>query len=189
MVDIKLSLLKRLDLLQQVTEDEAILGRIVQAGRLLKSTLRKGSLVLVCGNGGSAAEAQHLAGEMVGRYLAERAGLPVVALPADPAVLTAVGNDYGYEEVFARQVAAFKDLAKILVLISTTGYSKNLLKAASLAKTHGITTIGLLGRDRDARRVVRFADHRSVPVDAGDPGGAFDDYSSLVRVGGRRVAA
>lgn len=124
-----------------------MLERIKAAGKLIRAALCEGHLVLACGNGGSAAEAAHMTGEMVGRYLTEREGLPALALSVDPAILTAVANDYGYEEVFARQVRAYKDSARILVLLSTSGSSKNLLNAAAAARDNGITTIGLLGRD------------------------------------------
>ena len=144
------SLINRVDICNTLIKDEEILLQIHHVGEMLKSTVYSGAMVLICGNGGSAAEAQHMAGEIVGRFLMERDGLPALALTADTATLTAVGNDYGYDELFARQVTAFKDSAKLLFLLSTSGNSKNLLKAALRAKTYGIKTIGLLGRDGGA---------------------------------------
>ncbi|QZY55885.1 D-sedoheptulose-7-phosphate isomerase [Crassaminicella profunda] len=150
MEKLKSLLMNRIDLFNQLTKADEILLQIHQVGQLLKSAVYGGSMVLICGNGGSAAQAQHMAGEIVGRFLVERNGLPALALPADSVTLTALGNDYGYNEIFARQVTAFKDSAKLLFLLSTSGNSKNLLKAASIAKTYGIKTIGLLGRDGGA---------------------------------------
>ncbi|TCO79051.1 phosphoheptose isomerase [Marinisporobacter balticus] len=143
-------LISRIDLFNQLIKADDILLKIHKVGQLLKSTVCGGFMVLICGNGGSAAEAQHMAGEIVGRFMVERDGLPALALTADPVTLTAVGNDYGYDEIFARQVTAFKDSAKLLILLSTSGNSKNLIQAALRAKNHKITTIGLLGRDGGA---------------------------------------
>jgi len=108
--------------------------------------LKAGNKLLICGNGGSAADAQHFAAELVGRYKTERNGLPAIALTTDTSVLTAIANDYGYERVFSRQVEALGAKGDLLFLISTSGNSPNLLKAAEKAKTIGIRTIGLLGR-------------------------------------------
>lgn len=140
-------LVNRINLFQQLIKTEEILLQIHKVGHLLKSTVNGGSMVLICGNGGSAAQAQHMAGEIVGRFLIERDGLPALALTADSVILTAIGNDYGYDEIFARQIIAFKDSVKLLFLLSTSGNSKNLIQAALRAKTHGIKTIGLLGKD------------------------------------------
>ncbi|QEK13663.1 SIS domain-containing protein [Crassaminicella thermophila] len=134
-------------LFNQLIKTEDILLKIHQIGNLLNTTLDTGSIVLICGNGGSAAQAQHMAGEIVGRFLIERNGLPAIALNADSVALTAIGNDYSYDEIFARQVTAFKDSAKLLFLLSTSGNSKNLIQAALRAKKYGITIVGLLGRD------------------------------------------
>lgn len=154
MKSLKLALLNRMHLFEQLHKTEELLALIHRAGKLLQTAVHGGSLVLICGNGGSAAEAQHMAGEIVGRFLLERDGLPALALTADPAILTALGNDYGYDEIFARQVTAFKHSAGLLFLLSTSGNSANLIKAASQAKAHGITTIGLLGRDGGALKTL-----------------------------------
>ncbi len=138
---------KRAEFYKALADNHEWVDRVREVGTLLQRELARGSVILACGNGGSAAEAQHLAGEIVGRFLVERNGLPAVALNADAAVLTAIGNDYGYDEVFARQVTAFRHHASVLILISTSGNSNNLVKAAERARALSITTVGLLGRD------------------------------------------
>jgi D-sedoheptulose 7-phosphate isomerase len=120
---------------------------IERAAANIIEALASGHTVLVCGNGGSAAEAQHLAGELVGRFRREREPWPVLALTADTAVLTAVANDYGYDTIFARQVAAFGHHGDVLVAISTSGESRNVINAASLARDRGMSVIALTGRE------------------------------------------
>lgn len=109
--------------------------------------LSGGSKLLICGNGGSAAEAQHLTGELVGRYLHDRPPLPALALTADTAVLTCIGNDYHYEDVFARQVRALARPGDILVAFTTSGNSPNILEALAAAREMGLKSIAFLGRD------------------------------------------
>jgi D-sedoheptulose 7-phosphate isomerase len=101
--------------------------------------------VLLCGNGGSAADAQHIAAELAGRLRRERAGLPAIALTVNPSVLTAVSNDYGYEMVFARQVDALGRKGDVLIGISTSGTSPNVVRALEAARARGMATIGLMG--------------------------------------------
>ena len=120
---------------------------IERAAAIIVEALASGHLVLVCGNGGSAAEAQHLAGELVGRFRREREPWPVLALTADMAVVTAVANDYGYDTVFERQVAAFGRPGDVLVGISTSGESRNVVNAACLARERGLSVIALTGRE------------------------------------------
>ena len=120
----------------------AVLERAV--GRL-QECLRAGGKILACGNGGSAADAQHLVAELVGRFREERRALPAIALTADTAILTAVGNDYGYERVFARQVEALARAGDVLLAISTSGNSANVLQAAQTARTLGCTVIAFTG--------------------------------------------
>jgi D-sedoheptulose 7-phosphate isomerase len=105
-----------------------------------------GARLLACGNGGSAAEAQHFATELVGRYQAERPPLPAVALGADGALLTCISNDYSAEVIFARQVPAQGRPGDLLVALSTSGRSRNLLAAVAAAKAHGLHTLALLGK-------------------------------------------
>ncbi len=116
-----------------------------RAVEITAQTLRSGLPLLVCGNGGSAADAQHIAGELVGRYLTERRALNVICLSDNAAVLTALGNDYGYETVFSRQVEAYGQKGGVLLGLSTSGNSKNMVEAFKQAKKQGLTTIALTG--------------------------------------------
>ena len=121
------------------------LPEIEAAGRLIWETLKSGNKILLCGNGGSAADAQHIAAELVGRYEQERRAFPAISLTTDTSALTALGNDYGYEEVFARQVAALAVAGDVLIAISTSGKSPNVVKAAERARALGCKTIALTG--------------------------------------------
>ncbi|MDQ3703892.1 MAG: SIS domain-containing protein [Chloroflexota bacterium] len=119
-----------------------------EAARVIVTALQGGRKVLVFGNGGSAADAQHFAGEMVGRFkLNGRVALPVLALTTDSTVLTCVANDFSYEEVFSRQVEAFAQPGDVVLGISTSGKSQNVLRALRAARQRGATTIALLGGD------------------------------------------
>jgi D-sedoheptulose 7-phosphate isomerase len=109
--------------------------------------LKRGCRILVCGNGGSAADAQHFAAELTGRYVKERRALAGIALTVDTSALTAIGNDYGFDRVFARQVEALGRPGDLLVGISTSGNSPNVIRAVAAAKDLGLRTVGLLGRD------------------------------------------
>ena len=115
--------------------------------RLARDTIAAGRKLLLCGNGGSAADAQHIAAELVGRFVRERAPLPAIALTVDTSILTAVGNDYGFEHVFSRQVAALGAAGDLLVAISTSGKSPNVLAAAREARARGVKIIGMTGQD------------------------------------------
>jgi D-sedoheptulose 7-phosphate isomerase len=108
---------------------------------------KAGKKVLLCGNGGSAADAQHIAAELVGRFKKERTPLSAIALTTDTSILTAIGNDYGFDRVFERQIEALIDKGDVLICISTSGSSENIIKAAYKAKEKKATTIGLTGRD------------------------------------------
>lgn len=125
----------------------ALLPDIETCVHSLVETLKKGGKILAMGNGGSAADAQHLAAEFVGRFLLERKALPAIALTTDSSILTAVGNDYGYEEVFKRQIQALAESGDAVIGISTSGNSVNVEKAMQAARDQGCLTIGLLGRD------------------------------------------
>lgn len=119
---------------------------IAEAGRLIAACLQRDGRLLLCGNGGSAADAQHFAGELVGRFKRPgRGGLFALALTADTSILTAWANDVGFEEVFARQVEAYGRPGDVLVGISTSGRSRNVVRAFELARAGGLTCIGLLG--------------------------------------------
>lgn len=121
------------------------------AGRLI-DCLRQGGTVYWCGNGGSAADAQHFAAELIGRFERERRAMASVALTADTSVLTSLGNDYGFHDIFRRQVEGLVRRGDVLVGISTSGSSPNVLKAVEQARAQGGVTIGLLGRDGGAIR-------------------------------------
>jgi len=123
---------------------------IVKASELIVQTLKNGNKVLLCGNGGSAADAQHIAAELTGRYKTERRGLPGIALTTDTSALTAIGNDYGHDKVFSRQVEALASKGDILIGISTSGNSENVINALKVAKELGCSSIGLSGRDGGA---------------------------------------
>jgi D-sedoheptulose 7-phosphate isomerase len=102
--------------------------------------------ILIAGNGGSAADAQHFAGELVSRFYFDRPALAAIALTTDTSILTAIGNDYGYEDVFSRQIQALGQAGDVFIAISTSGNSPNILKAISQSKAQGLTVIGLTGR-------------------------------------------
>lgn len=120
---------------------------IETASKIIVDALKNGNKVLLCGNGGSAADAQHIAAELTGRYKTERRGLPGIALTTDTSALTAIGNDYGYDRVFDRQVESLAQKGDVIIGISTSGNSKNVINALNLGKELGCKTVGLSGRD------------------------------------------
>ncbi|MDQ5844951.1 MAG: D-sedoheptulose 7-phosphate isomerase [Acidobacteriota bacterium] len=121
------------------------LDDIEQAGLLIVETLAAGNKILLCGNGGSAADAQHIAAELVGRYEQQRRSFPAISLTTDTSALTALSNDYGYEEVFARQIQGLASAGDLLIAISTSGKSPNIVNAVEQARTMKCKTIGLTG--------------------------------------------
>ena len=125
---------------------ESIGDSLEIAAKLCIESLQNGGKILIFGNGGSAADAQHIAAELVGRYKAERKGLAAIALTTDTSVLTSIGNDYGYERVFDRQVEALANEGDVVIGISTSGSSTNVINALKLANDSGCKTIGLSGR-------------------------------------------
>lgn len=126
---------------------EVMIPSIEEASKLVSQTLLNGHKVLLCGNGGSAADAQHIAAELSGRYKTERKGLPGIALTTDTSVLTAIANDFGYDRIFDRQVEALANEGDLLIGISTSGNSANVISALKLAQEMGCTTLGMSGRD------------------------------------------
>src|SRR5438552_2677047 len=120
---------------------------IFEAAGLITMCLRAGGKILFFGNGGSAADAQHLAAEFVGRFVRERAGLPAIALTTDSSILTAVGNDYGFDQIFARQVQALGRPGDVAIAISTSGNSPNIIEGVKAARKGYLKTIGLSGKD------------------------------------------
>lgn len=124
----------------------ALAPTIEAAGRLIVDALKAGNKILVCGNGGSAADAQHFAAELVGRFERDRRGVPCFALTTDTSLLTALANDHGYQAVFERQVTAIGSAGDVLVAISTSGESDSVANAIGAAQTVGMTCIGLVGK-------------------------------------------
>ena len=120
---------------------------IENCAKLLCTALKNGNKILVMGNGGSAADAQHFAAELVGRFLKNRAALPAIALTTDTSILTAVANDFGYDQVFSRQVEALAKSGDVVIGISTSGNSTNVLSALELALELDCKTVAMLGRD------------------------------------------
>lgn len=125
-------------------------GEIARAVELVAGCLRTGHKVLLCGNGGSAADAQHIAGELVGRFRRERPAFAAIALTTDTSILTAIANDYGFEAVFARQVEGLGAEGDVLLAYSTSGNSPNVLKAIEAARGRGMRVIGLTGASSGA---------------------------------------
>ena len=139
--------------------DAALREQIAEAVALCTDALRARNKLLFAGNGGSAADAQHWAGELVSRFYYDRPGLPAIALTTDTSILTAIGNDYGYDYTFARQVEALGREGDVLVAISTSGRSKNILRALDAAEERGVRVIGFTGAgggDMAARCAVCF---------------------------------
>lgn len=136
---------------RQVVEKMAALEvEIASAGELCGHALVKGHRIFLCGNGGSAADAQHIAAELIGRFVNDRRALPAIALTTDTSALTAIGNDYGYDEVFSRQVEGLCREGDVLIAISTSGNSGNVLKAIDTAHRAGASVIGLSGKSGGA---------------------------------------
>lgn len=131
---------------QRILGDSGLMQRVLRMGHLLIDRYEAGNKLLVAGNGGSAADAQHIAAEFVSRFNFDRPGLPALALTTDTSILTAVGNDYGYDQLFRRQLEANGITGDIFLGISTSGNSPNILQALEAARLKGITTFGLTGQ-------------------------------------------
>lgn len=125
---------------------ELISDDVASVGSVVAKALTADSKVMLCGNGGSAADAQHIAAELAGRLKRERRGLPAIALTVNASVLTAVANDYGFDRVFARQVEALGRRGDVLIGISTSGASANVIEALKAAREAGVVTVGMMGR-------------------------------------------
>ena len=150
--------------LQNLTEHRALFDRldvlddaVSAVATAIAGALRAGGKVMFCGNGGSAADSQHLAAELTGRFIKDRDPLAAIALSTDTSALTCIGNDYSFEHVFLRQVQALGRPGDCLVGISTSGNSENVIRAVETAGSNGITTVGLLGRD--GGRLAALVDH------------------------------
>jgi len=129
----------------KILDSEELLNTILVSANICISALKSGNKILLAGNGGSAADAQHLAGELVNRFYFNRPGLPALALTTDSSVITSIANDYGFEMVFARQLKANGTRNDVFIAISTSGNSPSILNAIKTAKESGIVTIGLTG--------------------------------------------
>jgi len=139
---------------------ETMPRELARAGEALAAALKAGHKALSCGNGGSAADSQHFAAELVGRFERERPGLPAVALTVDTSALTAIANDYDWDSVFAKQVEALGRPGDVLLAISTSGNSRNVVEAVRAAQSRGLTVIALTGRDGGAiGKMLRPTDH------------------------------
>lgn len=146
MLDIvRRQLQQSLDTLAQVRNDDALHKSLVEAARVTSDAMRNGRKLLVCGNGGSAADAQHLVAEFVVRLTVDRPALRAVALTTDSSIFTATGNDYGFEHIFSRQVEALGQEGDVLLAISTSGNSPNCVRALEQARSQALTTIAFTG--------------------------------------------
>jgi D-sedoheptulose 7-phosphate isomerase len=143
---IEKNIMESIDAKTKLLENEALMEMIENVALECIDAYRRGNKVLVCGNGGSASDAQHLVGELVGRYMKERDGIPAIALTANSTVVTAIANDYDYESVFSKQVRAYGNKGDVLIGISTSGNSKNVVKAFKEAHDIGIKTVGFTGK-------------------------------------------
>ena len=131
---------------KNILADGELIANMAKVNALCISAYLNSRKILIAGNGGSAADAQHFAGELVSRFYFDRPALSAIALTTDSSILTAIGNDYGYEDVFSRQVQAHGQEGDVLIVISTSGNSPNILKAIGAAKALGLTVVGLTGR-------------------------------------------
>src|SRR5215472_13506471 len=149
---------RSLSVLERAARDEALRATMLSIADHIAASFRDGGKLLIAGNGGSAADAQHIAGEFLSRLRFDRNPLPAIALTTDTSVLTAVGNDYGYEHVFERQIRGLGREGDIFVGISTSGRSPNVLAALAAARKLGITTIGFTGTARGANALRALCD-------------------------------
>lgn len=136
---------KSIRLLNSMAEDHALRELVLRTVSLSVDALKRGNKILFAGNGGSAADAQHWAGELVSRFNFDRPGLAAIALTTDTSILTAIGNDYGYDYVFARQIEALGRDGDLLIAISTSGNSRNIVRAVHAAKERGMAVVGFTG--------------------------------------------
>ena len=130
---------------EALLQDGATLQKVAEVAQLLIGTYKAGGKTLWAGNGGSAADAQHMAAELVNKFRLNRSGLPALALTVDTSILTAIGNDYGYDQVFVRQIEACGQPGDVFIGISTSGNSANLVEALSACRARGIVTVALVG--------------------------------------------
>jgi D-sedoheptulose 7-phosphate isomerase len=141
----------------KILEDEALLKTIENVAKACVNVYKNSKKTLLAGNGGSAADAQHIAAELVGRYGFDRPSIPSLALTTDTSNLTAIGNDYGYDKVFSRQLEGMAQEGDLFIGISTSGNSQNVINAFESAKAKGVTTVAMVGRDGGA--MAKMADY------------------------------
>lgn len=153
---VKTKILETVNNLNKLLKDEQLLKLISETADLIVNTVRAGNKLMICGNGGSAADAQHIAGEFICRFYKNRNPMPAIALSTDTSVLTSISNDYSYDDVFGRQVTALGIKGDILLGISTSGSSENVLKAFKAAKEMDIKTILLTGEKE--KEIAEFSD-------------------------------
>ncbi len=149
---VRAQLQQSLDTMQAVLADTAIHDAVIEAGRITADAMMAGKKLMVAGNGGSAADSQHLVAEFVSRLTIDRPALRAVALTTDTSILTAIGNDYSYDNVFERQIEALGQAGDVFLAISTSGNSKNCCKALKLARKLGIHTVSYTGNEGGAMR-------------------------------------
>ena len=152
---IKKNLSSHLEIINKILETNVSLIELF--GNLLSSCLEKNGTIFLCGNGGSASDSQHIAAELVGKFKKERRALKSIALTTDSSILTSVGNDYGFKEIFSRQLEALATSGDIVIGISTSGNSEHIIRAFEVAKNMGVTTLSLTGRD--GGKLKDFSDH------------------------------
>ena len=151
--------------MSQMLLDKSLCSALEAAAKACITCLRNGGKIILAGNGGSAADAQHIAGELVGRFAFDRLSLPAIALTTDTSILTAIGNDYGFDELFARQVQAHGNKGDVLLAYSTSGKSSNILRALEEAKRKGLICVGLTGNM--GKEMQKLCDHL-LAVPSGD---------------------
>lgn len=158
---LKEKVLKHIDLVKTVFSDE-FFENLIGISDIIVKSIKNGKKVLLCGNGGSAADCQHFAGEMIGRFKKERNSLPFISLTTDTSIITSIGNDYNFKYIFSRQVEGIGNKGDILICFSTSGESKNVIEAAKKAKDKGIKVISITGKSPNT--LEKFSDFKiSVP--------------------------
>lgn len=135
-----------IEIKNKILHDSKLLNNVLQTAQIILEVIQKGNKIIFCGNGGSAADAQHLAAELMGKFYFDRKPLPAISLTVNTSVLTAIGNDFGYEEIFIRQLQGIGEKGDVLIGISTSGNSKNIIEAFEYAKNNMIKTIAFTGK-------------------------------------------
>ena len=157
---IKTIISKSIEVKQSLLKDHLLLEKVNEVCEICLSAYKKGNKIILAGNGGSAADSQHLAAEFTGRFISKKQPLPAIALTTDTSAITAIGNDFSFDEIFSRQVNALGVKGDLLFAISTSGNSANVLKAVEESKKIGIKSIGLLGND--GGKLSEICDHSIV---------------------------